>query len=125
MNRLALLPLIATMLAACAGTAARQDVLLPAMSAAWASIKVQVQREASHIDSMQAAEAVAAADAAFATADPVKFAAVNWGVLDALALADIDRRLDAQQIGVQVAQSLRGRVVDFAAARGLYLRRNQ
>lgn len=114
-----------SLFAACAGTAARQNVLLPALADTWANgIRVQVVREAAQADYSGAAVAVVAADAALAAGDPPKVAAVNWAILELVAAADIERMLATGQIGPIVAESLRGRLVDFTAARRLYLRQN-
>lgn len=121
LNRLALVA-ISLIVVACAGTAARQNVLLPALASTWASIRVQIERQASFQDDTQAPKVAAAASAALTSGDPVAIAAVNWTLLEDLALADIDRRIAAREIGPLVAESLRGRLVDFAASRRLYLR---
>jgi hypothetical protein len=105
------------LLAACAGTAARQNTLLPALSNAWAHIRLQVLREAPAL-----ANDVLAADQALAGADPVTIASVQWTVLETAAAADTEKRLAAQAIGPLVAESLRGRLVDFTQARKIYLR---
>lgn len=110
-----LLPLL--LLAACLGTAARQNTLLPALANAWAHIKLQVLREEPNL-----ANDVLKADQALASGDPVTIAGVQWSVLETAAAADTEKRLLAQLIGPLVAESLRGRLADFTAARKIYLR---
>lgn len=123
MKHFAPLALVAiTIFAACAGSAARQNVMLPALASTWASIRVQVEREAATTGNTAAAPVVQAANLALESGDPVKIASVNWTLLEELALADIDRRVAAREVGPLVAESLRGRIQDFAASRRLYLR---
>jgi hypothetical protein len=114
--------LLFALLAACAGTAARQQTLLPAIASTWAHIRVQVVREAAAADYVGIEAALAAADKALEIRDPVTIAAVNWGLLEVAAAADTERRLTAGEIGPLVAESLRGRLADFTHARNLYLR---
>lgn len=107
----------------CAGSIARHEVLLPAMVGAWTNIRVQVERELQRAPDPGATAAVAAADEALRIGDPVAIAAVRWDVLDMLAVRDIDRRVAALEIGPGVAESLRGRLAEFAESRAQYLRR--
>jgi hypothetical protein len=114
-----LLPLLLAI--ACAGTAARQRSMLPALAETWTNgIRAQVVREAAAAGSSVAE--IAVADAAFPTGDPVRIGSVDWALLDSYAAADIERQLAAQAIGPMVAESLRGRLADFIASRRLYLR---
>lgn len=108
--------------AACAGTIARENALLPALRGAWAGIKVQVERELAITPDATATAAVVAADAALQSGDAVAVVAVDWPRIEALAEADIVRRMVAGQIGPGVAVSLRGRLAEFAEARALYTR---
>ena len=109
---------------ACAGTSARMNVMLPAISQSWAHIRVQCMREADAAGAHDAARPiVAAADAAVASGDVVAIVAVDWPVLDALAEGDVVRRLASQAIGPITAESLRGRLAEFIEARALYTRR--
>ncbi len=110
---------------ACAGSAARQHVLIPSMRTSWESIRVAVLREAAAQQHATGAASVAAADEALAAGDPVKIASVDWPVLDLLAEADTARRVVAGAIGPGVAESLRGRLADFAESRALYLTRTR
>ncbi|MBL8756326.1 MAG: hypothetical protein JNK15_23735 [Planctomycetes bacterium] len=111
------------LLAACAGTAARQQVLLPAIAGAWSDVRLQVVRELLQVPNTEATAAVAAADRAIASGDAVQVATVPWPLIEQTALADVDRRLAADQIGPLVAESLRGRITDLRESIALYIRR--
>lgn len=110
--------------AACAGTTARAEVLLPALRQAWAGIRGGVERELVVAPDAAGTAALAGADAALRSGDQIAVAAVAWPVLDALAMADITRRTAAGQIGPGVAESWRERLRQFAAARATFNRSN-
>ncbi|MBL8752281.1 MAG: hypothetical protein JNK15_03185 [Planctomycetes bacterium] len=117
--------LVASLLVSCAGTAARQSALLPAIASSWSAVRVQVTRELAAAPDPAGTAAVFDADAALAKGDPVAIAAVPWSLLEGLALADVQRREAAAEIGPGVAKILRGRLADLAESRSLYLRRTQ
>lgn len=107
-----------TLLAACAGTAARQNIQLPALAGSWSRIKVQVLRA----DPSLLAEAEKA-DQALQIGDPQRLAAVSWTALLGAAHADIEKRLETGEIVAGVAESLRGRIADFSNGINLFLRK--
>ncbi len=109
--------------AACAGNAARSNAMLPALSQAWASIRVQVMREHDAAPNPAVKVAIADADRAIVAGDLVAFLSVDWALLDVTAEADVQRRLLAGTIGPLTAESLRGRLTEFAESRTLYTRR--
>lgn len=115
--RTLLLPLFALLIAACAGTAARQKVLLPSLRNAWPPIRVQVEREAvaSEIADVVAV-VVTAANSALAVGDPALVGAVDWPLLERLADGDVQRRQEEGAITEGVATSLRERLVQFHSA---------
>lgn len=114
------------LLAACAGTLARSNALLPAMRDAWASMRTQVEREAQASGQVElAAPQVAKADEGLAADDAVKIGAVDWALLDELVDRDITRRLGVGELGPIPAGSLREQLRRFVESRDLYLRRNQ
>ncbi|MEY5098845.1 MAG: hypothetical protein RJA36_1564 [Pseudomonadota bacterium] len=106
------------LLAACAGTAARQNLLLPALVSTWAHIKVQVLRNTPALE-----PAADAASQALEVGDPTQIAAVDWASLEMAAADDTEKRLQAGLIGLNVAVSLRNRLADFTSSRNLYLRK--
>ena len=110
--------------AACAGTTARTEVLLPAMQQAWPPIHDAIERELAVAPDAAGTAALAGADAALQSGDPIAVASVAWAVLDALHEADATRRVDLGQIGPGVAESLRERLRQFAAARLTFTRSN-
>jgi hypothetical protein len=101
----------------CAGTAARDNVLLPAMQNDWQSIRTAVDRQVSTVDDLAQRQALAAADAALQTGNPAAIAAVPWQLLDDAHEADVVRRIAAGEISPGVADSLRERLRQFAIAR--------
>lgn len=113
------LPLL---LAACAGTAAREHVQLPALANAWSRLRVGVERELAAAPSPAGAAALEQADRAFVVGTPAAVAVVPWPMLEQLARDDATRRLQAGEIGPGVAESRLALVDDFARSRALYLR---
>lgn len=116
--------ILALFLAACAGATARTEVLLPAMRQAWPPIRVAIERELVVAPDSTGSAALAGADAALQSGDPIAVAAVAWPVLDAMAQSDTTRRVDLGQIGPGVADSLRERLRQFASARATFTRSN-
>lgn len=117
----ALLPFLGTC-SSCAGAAARERTLLPAMQTAWQSIRVAVERQVGTMDDLTQKAALAAADAALQTGDVVAVASVPWQLLEDAHEADVVRRIAAGEIGPGVAGSLSERLAQFRAARTTYLR---
>lgn len=121
-NRFAMWALTALLLlfgtcSSCAGAAARDNVLLPAMQNDWQSIRPAVDRQVSTVDDLAQRQALVAADAALQTGDPVAIAAVPWQLLDDAHEADVARRIAAGELSSGAADSLRERLVQFAIAR--------
>lgn len=116
-----ILPLFLLLLVACAGAAAREDVQLPSMQQAWANVRAQIADQLIQAPNDSTTATLAAADAALATGG-VSVATVDWATLDAAAEACIDRREAAQDIGPDVADSLRERLKQFRTARKTYTR---
>lgn len=113
------------LLAACAGTAARQNVQLPAMQSTWKGLREAALRQfaAEHDDALDAA--IVAADSAMATGDPVQILAVDWKRIEKAIEIDLARQLATGQRGPLGAESRRGLLVEFADARALYTRTAQ
>jgi hypothetical protein len=108
--------------AACFGTAARDNLLLPSMGGSWSKVRPMVERELARVPNAEAAAAVVEVDKAIDTGPPARLAAVRWPLLEQLAEDDIARRLAAGEIGPGVATSLRGLLADLAESRAQYLR---
>ena len=117
--------LAALLIAACAGTTARTEVLLPAMRQAWVGIRPAVDRHITSIDDLAHNQALMAADSALQTGEPVSFAGVAWQLIDESHEADVARRLASGEIGPGVAESLRERLTQFANARDTFLTRGK
>lgn len=125
MNTLARLPILfALVLASCTAPAVRQKVLLPSMASAWQHVRVLAEREAKATADNVGELAVAAADDAMASEDPMKIGAAPWQKVDALVEGDIKRRTAANEIGPLVAEELRERQTQFARARASYVKRS-
>ena len=118
--------------AACSGMTARQQVLLPALRAAWSDMLDDVNAGIeSHL--MAGTIVQAAADglrnardemtAALASGDPDLIRSKPWPALKAEALSGIDAELASHAIGPDVAPSLRMRVTRFDAGLAKYLDR--
>lgn len=110
------------LVACCTGTAAREQLLLPAIAGSWGKVRPMVERELERTPDAEAAAALVDVDAAVKVGPPSRLAAVQWPRLEQLAEADIDRRLAAGEIGPGVAKSLRGLLADLAESRAVYLR---
>lgn len=108
--------------AACTGNAARQTMTLPAMRTAWAAIKVEATREATFTQDANGLAAIEQADAAITAGTATAIAAAPWQSVDALAAADIQRRVDLAEIGPGVAESLREELRLFAQSRSTFAR---
>lgn len=123
MNPLRIAGAVAVILAAaCMGVRARQSILLPSVQTAWASIRVEVEREVEAQPSPSGAVQLAAADAAIGDGDAVKMLAVDWVALNRLAEADAKRRAATGEIGPGVVVSLAERRRAFAESVASYTR---
>lgn len=83
--------------AACAGVAARKNVLIPTMELMWPSIVASIGSSSPEVEAMTVA---------LKSRDIDKVLLANWDLLRSLALAGIQARLDAGEIGPGVAESL-------------------
>ncbi len=115
------LPWLLLVLVACAGAIAREEVQLPSMQMAWASVRAQIADQLIQAPSDSTTATLAAADKAM-EAGGVAVAAVDWQALDAAAEASIARREASGEIGSDVAVSLRERLLQFRNARKTYTR---
>lgn len=109
-------------IASCAGQAARQHILLPAMQKCWLVIRADVLRELDRIDDPTARAVLQQADRAVDTGEHAGMASVRWQLLEEIAESSIVRRTDSGEIGPGVAASKRMLLADFKQDRLLYLR---
>ncbi len=112
----------AVAIASCAGQAARQHILLPAMQKCWLVIRADVLRELDRLDDPTARAVLHQADRAVDTGDPAGMATVRWPLLEELAESSIVRRTESGELGPGVASSKRMLIADFKQDRLLYLR---
>jgi len=117
-----LMPLI---LLACAGTAARNETLLPAIRNAWPGVQADATAgvHAAVTTAEITAEAAVAAHKSFADAgvalevgDVVAIASVPWVSITGFAERGITARVMSREVGPGVASSLRERLAQFRAA---------
>jgi hypothetical protein len=121
-----LLSLLIASCSGCAGTAARNEVLLPAIRLAWPEIKSGAIREAVATAHPDALSAVADAERAINHSDNPEpsMAIVAWPLILDLARGDVIRRVQDGSIGPGVGESLHERIRRFEEAVNTYLRRN-
>lgn len=121
----AILLLAASCGGGCAGAHARQHVLLPAMQQAWSGehgLHEQAARSTGIEPDVDVAHSVVAqADEAMRAGDHLLIAAVTWERIDELVLADIVRRVVAGEIGLQVGDLQRERLLQFQRSRQILL----
>jgi hypothetical protein len=110
------------MVSACAGAIPRENVLMPALQEVWPRVREGIEREVVHQPSAEASSTLAAADIAMAGKDVAAVAAVNWEILDHLAVADLERRTSTGEVGPDVVPILRGRLNRFATERAKLVR---
>jgi len=119
------LALLLTLLTACAGTRARDNVLLPAMQLAWPGVAKDVEHgvvDGEQQGDLNAASAdvlragAASMGAALEVGDRFEVLAVDWASLRGMALRGIVVRVARGEIGAGVAGSLRERVAQFNAS---------
>lgn len=120
-----LLGFLAVAIIGCVGNAARENVTLPAMRAAWDAIKVEAMREVTVTGNTIGQEAVTTADTAMASGDAVKIIAAPWLMVHDLAESDIARRRATNEIGAGAAASLREELRLFTISRNTYTRTPQ
>jgi len=117
------LPLFLLLLVACAGAAARQNVLLPAITSNWQQLRPGIERELDAAPNPAGTAAIAAADAAFKAANPAALMTVDWQLLDSIAEADVVRQLADGKLGPIGAASRRKLIAEFAEGRDIYARK--
>ena len=119
MRRLALGLAAVVLLASCAGIAAREHVLVPAMKMAWAGISSDIDVGLSLL-TVDAASAVRVQQKRMAAAldagDIPGVLAVDWRLLREVAIVGIIQRVKRGEIGPGVVFSLRERVKVFTQA---------
>ena len=119
MKRLALGLVAVVLLTSCAGIAAREHVLVPAMKMAWVGISSDIDVGISGL-TVDAASAVRVQQqwmaAALATSDIPRILMVDWVRLRSVAAFGILRRLKRGEIGPGVAGSLHERLRMFTRA---------
>lgn len=113
----------ALLIAACAGSLTRTQVALPALSATWQRIRVDIEAQLQAQPNPVTAAQLAMADAALATDDPLRAAAVDWPGLLAAASAGIDRQVADGSLPQIAAGSFRERLVQFQLTIDTYNRR--
>lgn len=105
----AVLALVLAFAAACAGVRARSESLRP-MALAWPPIAAAAERGAEASQREHVAEVIAQIRAALDALDRDALRGVDWPAVRAAAAADINRRLQAGEIGPGVADSLTERI---------------
>lgn len=112
----------AALLPSCAGSRARQNVLLPAMRLAWGSISPDVERGLTEavaggtLTQVQATQFLAQRDEfedKLREDEPERNLQLTWLALRPWAEAGIGERESAGEVGAGVAASLRERVANF------------
>jgi hypothetical protein len=102
-------------LLACAGVAARQHTLLPAMKSAWPGVAADVERGAA-LAAVDVVAEVGSVTIALESGHRGHLLVVDWPRLRQLALDGINARAIAGEIGPGVASSLRERLRLFDEA---------
>ena len=119
------LALVAILFSACAGTKAREELLMPAMKVAWIAISKNVEQgidaalDTADITPVEAAgfrSEIIAMDSALASGDPLRAADVNWHRLRRLAAQGIEARRARGEIGWGVSKILNDRLAKFHEA---------
>lgn len=120
-----ILPLFLLLLVACAGSAARTNVQLPAIQSTWSNLREAVVRQVAAEPNAVTEAALARADQAVAAGDPVQLLAVDWPLLSRAVELDLARQLATGQIGPLGAESRRGLLTEFRDAIRIYTRTTQ
>ena len=102
----------------CAGTTARENVLFPAVKLAWTGVKADVDRGLSVTQMTEGAAlsfslAETKLDTAIQGDDRTKVSVDDWNLLQPFAWQGVDDRLAKNEVGPNVAESLRERIVQF------------
>jgi len=108
---------VALLASSCAGTAAREDVLMPAVQQAWPGVRADAQRGIAAVYPAGAPDEVvlplSRLDRAIFDGNRAKINLLDWEAIRFLALAGIDDRLAKAEIGPNGAKSFRDRVFYF------------
>jgi hypothetical protein len=115
----------ALLIAACAGSLTRSNVALPALSSVWQRIRVDIDAQLQSEPNAVTAAQLAMADAALATDDPLRAAAVDWAGLLAVASAGIDRQADAGTLPAVAVGSFKERITQFQLTIDTYNRKGK
>ena len=121
-----LLFLVLTGCSGCAGTAARDNTLLPAMRLAWPPVKAGAERQANRLPTATADLAVIADAERALIASEIPATAmitVDWALVMTRARDDVAHRIAAQEIGAGVGASLSERIRLFEQSINTYLRK--
>lgn len=100
---------------ACAGVSARENVLMPAMSKAFATVVAPAVDRGATEAGVDLGDAVQVFQDALDSGDREQVRVLDWSGLRALALSGIQARVDAGEIGPGVARSLLETVNQFDA----------
>jgi hypothetical protein len=111
------------LIAACAGSLTRSNVALPALASVWQRIRVDIADQLQVAPNVVTEAQLAMADAALATDDPLRAAAVDWDGLLAVAAVSIDRQVASGAMPAVVAGSFRERLAQFQLTIDTYNRR--
>lgn len=103
---------------ACTGIKARQDVLLPAIQAAWPAVRAEAMLGDPKVEPV-----AVQADTALQAGDKAAIGAVPWPLLQTAATAGISDKVTAGTVSVGVADSLRERDRQFFGGIQVYLQR--
>lgn len=104
------------LLPACTGTAARDEVLMPAMARAWTGVRADVE-SGTHLlgeaERAQVLDTVGAVTAALDAGDRGALLPLSWSRLHLVAVRGINQRVTDGEVGVGVAASLHERLAQF------------
>ena len=103
-------------LTCCAGPAARQNLLWPAVKEAWPGVKLNVLSAPSSVDAMPQVRAV---DRAVDLDDTTQLAGLDFSIFGRVGSEGIDARVTSRQISQGVAGSLRERLRRFVESLSL------
>jgi hypothetical protein len=110
-------------IAACAGAITRTKVVLPALAGTWHRIRVDIDAQLHAEPNPVTLAQLAMADAALATDDPLRAAAVDWRGLLAAADAGIAKQVAAGTLPEIAAGSFRERLAQFQMTIDTYNRK--
>lgn len=115
---LAMAGIVVGQCAGCTGIKARQEILLPALVAAWPSVRAEAVLGDATIE-----PTATSADAAFESQDKAQIALVKWSLIQAAATAGIAAKVQSGTVSAGVAESLRERDRQFFGGIQTYLQR--